>query len=103
MKSKIEIIYHHINPNGKGGLAVIANHYDGDSFWTMWTVPCSRNDQYRRKQAVEMLQVEQEMFGGARIPFIDHLVTGNPRRHTGGNALTHGKLRNLVINMVYSQ
>ena len=50
-----EIIHHFINESAKGGVGMLAQHIEGDSFFTLTTVVCSVQDNYRKKTAVRML------------------------------------------------
>lgn len=87
MKKKVEVIHHITGQNNFGGCAVLATHYDGDSFVRITTEPCSVDDQYSKKIANAALRSNYERGQFIRIPIMF-------RRD-----VTHREVRDLVIGM----
>lgn len=86
---KTEIIHHFINESAKGGIAILAHHNEGDSFFTMTTSICSLQDSYRKKTAVALLRENFQNDRVVRFP-IDPSVR---------NKMTHRVLRDIIIFM----
>ena len=86
---KTEIIHHFINESAKGGVGMLAQHIEGDSFFTLTTVICSNKDNYRKKTAVKMLQENFEQNHSVRFPIPPVL------RHK----MRHRDLRDIIIFM----
>lgn len=86
---KTEIIHHFINESAKGGVGMLAQHFEGDSFFTLTTVVCSVQDNYRKKTAVKMLQENLKNNQVVRFPI------GASLRHN----MRHRDLRDAIIFM----
>lgn len=89
MTKKTEIIHHFINESAKGGVAMLAQHVEGDSFFTMTTAICSTQDSYRKKTAVKML----------RENFQDDRVVRFPIDPAFRHRMRHRDLRDVLIFM----
>lgn len=90
---KIEIIHHFINESAKGGIGMLAQHIEGDSFFTLTTAVCSTKDNYKKKTAVKMLVDQMESGASVRFPIDPEL------RHK----MRHRDLRDHIIFMFAAQ
>lgn len=82
-----EIIHHFRTGNDRGGLAVMAKHEAGDSFFRVTTAKCSSADAYNKKVACSMLRSNFDSGNTIVLPLRDRYR----------KRMTHRMLRDVVI------
>lgn len=88
----IEIIHHFFDESDvKGGLGLLATYHRGDSFFRVTTEPCSRQDQYSKKVAVDFLRENMDNGEFIRLPV--------PRRIRKN--MNHADLRKHLLGFGY--